>query len=126
MNDFPTEGPLADLPATAQGCRDRLSVLHDEMAAIRIQIATGDLRRQAERKALDPDRYHRASTALRFKRREVARLQDELGRLGGGARRETFKDTLIDVLRADYDDHAWARALAQARRATLEREVLHG
>jgi hypothetical protein len=112
-----------------QGCRDRLMVLQDEAAAIRIQIATGDLRRQAEKKALDPDWFHRASTALRFKRREMSLLQEELHRLSGSCQRDAFKDALINVLRADYDEQGWAQALGRARQAaaaTPQREVLHG
>lgn len=131
--DIPMEGPLVVLPTTVRGCRDRLMVLQDEVAAIRIQIAAGDLRRQAEKKALDPDWFHRARTALRFKRHEMALLQEELHRLGGGSgggQRETFKDALIKVLRADYDEQGWAQALERARHAAShaphDRGVLHG
>ncbi len=55
------------LPSTVQGCRDRLAAVQDEMASIRIQIATTDIRRQTEKKSLDPTWFHRAKTALRLK-----------------------------------------------------------
>lgn len=123
MNDDTTdlsiEASSVVLPTTVQGCRDRLIVLQDEAAAIRIQIATDDLRRQAEKKPLDANRFHRASTALRFKLREMALLQSEIQRLGGSrsaGHREAFKDALIEVLRADYDEHTWAQVLERARR----------
>jgi hypothetical protein len=127
--DAPIEGSSVVLPDTVQGCRDRLMVLQDEAAAIRIQIATVDLRRQAEKKALDPDWFHRAGTALRFKRREMALLQAEIQRLTGGNPRDTFKDALIGVLRADYDEQGWAQALERARQAAAafpQAEVRHG
>ena len=125
--DLSIEASSVVLPTTVQGCRDRLMVLQDEAAAIRIQIATGDLRRQAEKKALDPDWFHRASTALRFKRREMSLLQEELHRLSGGCQREAFKDALINVLRADYDEQGWAQAMGRARQAaaaTPQRQAL--
>lgn len=134
MNDDTTdlaiEASSVVLPTTVQGCRDRLMVLQDEAAAIRIQIATDDLRRQAEKKPLDADWFHRASTALRFKRREMALLQGEIQRLGGGrggCQRDAFKDALINVLRADYDEQGWAQALERARQAAAaipQRQVL--
>ena len=117
------------LPITLLGCRDRLMALQDEVTAIRIQIATDDLRRQSEKRSLDADWYHRASTALRFKRREMALLQAEIHRLGGLRRREVFKDALINILRADYDEQGWAQALARARQAAVaipQGEVQHG
>ena len=53
------------LPSTLQGCRERLAALQDEIASIRIQIATTDIRRQTEKKSLDATWFHRAKTALR-------------------------------------------------------------
>jgi hypothetical protein len=34
------------LPDSAQGCRERMAALQGEIASIRIQIATTDIRRQ--------------------------------------------------------------------------------
>ena len=108
---------MEPLPTSAQGCRARLAELQDEISSIRIQIATTDIRRQSERRTLDPDWYHRAKTALRTRQLEVVKLSAQLGRLGGAAagRRERFKDLLIDVLRAEFDDADWAKLVARAR-----------
>ena len=50
-----------------------------------------------------------------------------LDRLVGPGRRDALKDALIRVLRAEFDDAAWSRALARARQM-LETgmEVRHG
>jgi hypothetical protein len=122
-----TDDPVVHLPDTPEGCRVRLAELHDEVRSIRIEISTRDLRRQAERHSVDPDWYHRASTAVRHKRREIALVQQQLDRLVGPARRDSLKDALISVLRAEFDDAAWSRALARARQM-LETgmEVRHG
>jgi hypothetical protein len=37
------------------------------------------------------------------------------------SRRDAFKDRLIAVLRADYDDDAWGAALDRARRLSEPR-----
>ena len=117
------------LPGTPQGCRERLAALQDEIAAIRIQIATTDIRRQTERKSLDPAWFHRAKTALRLKQQEAAQLTPPLAALnrqGGGNRRDRFKDTLIEVLRAEHDENHWTALLERARSLHAEREVAHG
>jgi hypothetical protein len=116
MNDFATFDQVASLPDTPQGCRALLAHLHDEVRSIRIEISTRDLRRQAEKVNADPDWYHRASTALRHKRREIAMVQLQLERLLGPTRRDGLKDVLISVLREDYDDVAWSRAMSRARK----------
>lgn len=93
-------------------------MLQDEIASIRIQIATTDIRRQVEKKSLDPTWYHRAKTALRLKQQELAQVSARLGQLStgsGAVRRDRFKDALIEVLRADCDDERWAQALSRAR-----------
>ncbi len=122
-----TDDPVVHLPDTPEGCRVRLVELHDELRSIRIENSTRDLRRQAERHSLDPDWYHRASTAVRHKRREIALVQLQLDRLVGPGRRDVLKDALISVLRPEFDDAAWSRALARARQM-LETgmEVRHG
>ena len=129
MQAHPNAQDALCLPDTPHGCRARLAALQDEIAAIRIQIATTDLRRQAERKSLDPDWFHRAKTALRRKQQEAAQITAHLAALnqqGGGNRRERFKDTLIAVLRAEHDDARWAEVLERARSLHAEREVDHG
>lgn len=125
--NHPTQDPVVHLPDTPEGCRVRLAELHDEVRSIRIEISTRDLRRQAERLSVDSDWFHRASTALRHKRLEISLVQQHLDRLAGPSRRDGMKDALISVLRAEFDDAAWARALARARQM-LETgmEVRHG
>ena len=103
------------LPATATACRERLVVLADEIAATRTQIATADLRRQAERRAFDAYRFHQAKTALRLKQQEAAQLRNHLKTLDARGRRDAFKDALIEVVRVNYDDVQWAQVLRYAR-----------
>lgn len=62
------------LPDSAQGCRERMAALQGEIASIRIQIATTDIRRQSEKKTLDAAWFHRAKTALRLKQQELAQV----------------------------------------------------
>ena len=117
------------LPSTVQGCRDRLAAVQDEMASIRIQIATTDIRRQTEKKSLDPTWFHRAKTALRLKQQELVHLTAQIAKLSagqGGAHRERFKDALIEVLRADCDEDRWQAAVSRARALQAEREMQHG
>ena len=117
------------LPGTPQGCRERLATLQDEIAAIRIQIATTDIRRQTERKSLDPAWFHRAKTALRLKQQEASQIVAHLAALNQSAattRRDRFKDTLIEVLRAEHDENDWAALLDRARSLHAAREVDHG
>lgn len=129
MHEHAQQAPAIRLPYTAQGCRDRLAVLQDEIASIRIQIATTDIRRQVEKKSLDPTWYHRAKTALRLKQQELALVAARLGQLGtgsGASRRDRFKDVLIEVLRADCDDERWAQAVSRARELHANQEGSHG
>ena len=110
-------------PPTRAACRARIAALQDEVAAIRAQIAAADLDRQAGGRRLDARWFHRAKTALRHRRRELAALTALMAGLPAGpSRRERFKDALIEVLHGDYDDPAWRRALAAAKRLQLERE----
>lgn len=129
MHEHAQQAATIRLPDTAQGCRDRLAVLQDEIASIRIQIATTDIRRQVEKKSLDPTWFHRAKTALRVKQQELALVSARLARLNavsGPARRDRFKDALIDVLRADCDDERWAQVLSRARELQARQEGAHG
>ena len=111
------------LPDSPAACRARLAVLQDEIAAIRLQLAAADMRRQAVKGKPDATAFHRAKTALHHKQCEVAQLRAHLVTLEPGhpgAHRERFKDALIAVLRAEFDDTRWAGLLARAR------EVTHG
>ena len=45
MTELHSPSATAALPDTPEGCRARLATLHSEIAAIRVQIATADLRR---------------------------------------------------------------------------------
>ena len=126
MHAHPKAQDALCLPGTPQGCRERLVTLHDEIAAIRIQIATTDIRRQSERKTLDPAWFHRAKTALRLKQQEAERIAAHLAALNRAGAREGFKDTLIEVLRAEYDDSRWSVLISRAKSLHAEREVAHG
>ncbi len=117
------------LPGTVQGCRDRLAAVQDELASIRIQIATTDIRRQTEKKSLDPTWFHRAKTALRLKQQEMAQLTAQIAKLNAGlsgGHRERFKDALIEVLRADCDEERWQAAVSRARALQTAQELQHG
>ena len=131
MTELYSPSATAALPDTPEGCRARLATLHSEIAAIRVQIATADLRRQAYKQALDPEWFHRAKTALRMKREESAHLSARLIELtqAGASRkppRERFKDALIEAMRAECDDARWAALLQRARLLHDHQEVSHG
>lgn len=121
------------LPDSVQGCRSRMVELMDEIASIRIQIATSDIRRQNEKRTLDPAWFHRAKTALRVKRNELAQVTAQLATLVQQAAhlprltpRDAFKDTLIEVLRSDCDDVQWAGVLQRARELHDSKGDNHG
>jgi len=106
-----------------------LALLQDEIAAIRLQLAAADMRRQAMKGKPDAAAFHRAKTALRLKRQEVGWITAHLATLepgNPGAHRERFKDALIAVLRAEFDDTRWAGLLARARALLGAEEVTHG
>ncbi len=131
MTELQPQSATAALPDTPEGCRARLATLHSEIAAIRVQIATADLRRQAHKQALDPEWFHRAKTALRMKREESAHLSARLIELtqAGASRkspRDRFKDALIEAMRAECDDARWAALLQRARLLHDHQEVSHG
>ena len=104
----------ADLPATREACRARLAELHSEVQSIRTRIAAADLERQRRRGRVDPQQFQEARTSLRDKQSEIERITRHLATLP--SRRDAFKDRLIAVLRADYDDTAWQAAVDRARR----------
>ena len=128
MTELHSPSATAALPDTPEGCRARLATLQSEIAAIRVQIATADLRRQGHKQALDAEWFHRAKTALRMKREEAARLSARLIELTPKAKssRERFKDALIAAMRAECDDTAWAELLQRARQLHDTQEVAHG
>ncbi|MCW2311468.1 hypothetical protein [Rhodoferax antarcticus] len=117
------------LPDSAQGCRARAAALQGEISSIRIQIATTDIRRQTEKKTLDPAWYHRAKTALRLKQQELALVTVHLASIADrprATRRDGFKDALIEVVRAQCDETQWAGLLNHARAIHDSRESHHG
>jgi hypothetical protein len=102
------------LPATREACRERLAELAAEVAAVKARIAAADLERQRRRGRVDPRQFQEWRTALRDKQSEIERLTRHMATLP--SRRDAFKDRLIAVLRADYDDVAWQAALERAHR----------
>jgi len=103
------------LPANRAEARARLIEIDDGIAAIRTQIAAADLKRQASRRPIDPDWFHRAKTAVRHLERERAELREHIVALPG--RRDRLKDHIIAAVRPDYDDTDWAMVLEVATRA---------
>jgi hypothetical protein len=106
----------ADLPATRAGCRAAIDQLRADIDAIRAQIAAADLERQARHGKMDPRWYHRARTAIRHKRQQIAALTAHMQKLPPEPGRKVgFKDRLIEVLRDEFDDVAWQAALDRAQ-----------
>jgi hypothetical protein len=105
-----------DLPASRPACRTAIDQLRGEIDAIKAQIAAADLERQARRGKMDPRWYHRARTAIRHKRQQIAALTIHMQTLPAGAGRKAgLKDCLIEVLRDEFDDEAWQGFLDRAR-----------
>lgn len=101
-----------DLPPTWETCRERLAELASEVAAIKTQIAAADLERQQRRGRLDLRQFQACRQALRDKQDEIERMTRHMATLP--SRRDVFKDRLIAVLRADYDDTAWQAVVERA------------
>jgi hypothetical protein len=123
------ESPDIRLPDSPAACRARLVDLQDEIASIRQQVATADMRRQAVNGKPDATGFHRAKTALRLRQQERAQIQAHLASLEPGAgvpRRDRFKDALIEVVRAEFDETRWAGLLGRARTLLASWEVPHG
>lgn len=112
LNIAPVE---SSLPQTAEACRSRLATLQSEVASIRIQIATTDIRRQTEKKALDASAFHRAKTALRLKQYEIGLVSAQLAKLAHASPRGAFKDTLIELVREQFDDKQWSQIVSRAK-----------
>jgi hypothetical protein len=117
------------LPDSAQSCRERMAALQGEIASIRIQIATTDIRRQTEKKTLDAAWFHRAKTALRLKQQELAQVAAHLATFDKRAapkHREAFKDTLIEMVRENCNDQEWAGLVQRARDLHASQGGNHG
>ena len=114
------------LPDTVEACRAQLWLLADEMAAIRTQIATADIRRQAAHRALDARWFQQAKSALRAKQQESAHLTAHLKTLTALNGREALKDALIELIRLQYDEPGWAQLIHQARTLHQARGAHHG
>ncbi|OSM07625.1 hypothetical protein [Magnetofaba australis] len=104
------------MPETRIQCREMIITLQSEIDAIRDQIAASDLKRQARGEQLDPEWFHRARTALRFKKEKLARIKAHMQQLPGGKseRNARLKDAIIATVRADYDEQAWREVLDEA------------
>jgi len=104
-----------ELPATRPACRGAIDQLRGDIDAIRAQIAAADLERQAKRGKMDPRWYHRARTAIRHKRQQIAALTAHMQALPATpGRKAGFKDCLIQVLRDEFDEEAWQSFLDRA------------
>jgi len=103
------------LPETVEACRERIAALRDDIAAIKAQIAAADLDRQERGGRMDARWFHRAKTALRHKQRELETITARVAALAA-QRRDGFKDSLIAVVREDYDPEEWRAVLDEAHR----------
>jgi len=108
-------------PATRATCRAAIDQLRADIDAIRAQIATADLERQANHGKMDPRWYHRARTAIRHKRQQIAALTAHMQTLPPD-RKGGLKDCLIEVLRGEFDDEAWQAFLDRAHALQDQRE----
>ena len=113
-----------DMPATRAACRAAIDQLRSDIDAIKAQIAAADLERQAKRGKMDPRWYHRARTAIRHKRQQIAELATHMQTLPAGpGRKAGFKDCLIEVLRDEFDDEAWQSFVDRANALQEQREA---
>jgi hypothetical protein len=112
------------MPATRAACRSAIDQLRGDIDAIKAQIAAADLERQAKRGKMDPRWYHRARTAIRHKRQQIAALTAHMQTLPvGPGRKAGFKDCLIEVLRDEFDEEAWQGFLDRAHVLNEQREA---
>ena len=108
MENYSLTGPQSlALPKTTEACRKRLALLRDEIASIKLRLATNDIRRQSLRLGVDPDRFHRAKTALRAKQREVTEVSLELARLRSLEPHPSYLKALFSALRREVGDEVW-------------------
>lgn len=110
------------LPTTREGCHTLIIQLKFDIAAIRDQLATADMDRQANGGRVDADWFYRARTALRFKQMELAQVQEHLRRMpgGGAARKVQFKDCIIATVRSRFTDDQWRAVLDDAHHLLQE------
>ena len=73
---------------TTDEIRNAITDLADVMESIRSKLSAAKAKCVATGQYADPDWYHRATTALRFKGVESRKLQDELGRRNREQRRK--------------------------------------
>ena len=106
---------------TRDACQRRLGALRDEIAALKTDIATADMTRQARRGRVDPARFAQLRGELRHKQTEAAEVVTLMARLP--CRKDALKDMLIAVLRERYDDAGWRAVLDEAHRRLDVREV---
>jgi len=111
----------AGLPETRAACRATIDQLRGDIDAIKAQIAAADLERQAKRGKMDARWYHRARTAMRHKRQQIADLAAHMQSLPPEGK-AGFKDCLIEVLRDEFDDAAWQKFLDRAHALHDQRE----
>ena len=113
------------MPAeTRVECRSAIDQLRGDIDAIKAQIAAADLERQAKRGKMDPRWYHRARTAIRHKRQQIAKLTAYMQTLPAAPGRKLgFQDCLIEVLRDEFDEEAWQAFLDRANSLHARREI---
>ena len=63
---------------------------------------------------MDPRWYHRARTAIRHKRQQIAALTAHMQTLPADRAKVGLKDCLIEVLRDEFDDETWNAFLDRA------------
>ncbi|MBF0160023.1 MAG: hypothetical protein HQL58_10935 [Magnetococcales bacterium] len=90
--------------------------LQSDIAAIRDQLAATDMDRQAKGETMDANWFHRAKTAIRFKREELAHLQEHLRTLPDGPRerKQRLQECILAIVRSDYDNDEWQEVLDKA------------
>ncbi|MBF0462242.1 MAG: hypothetical protein HQL87_12690 [Magnetococcales bacterium] len=93
--------------------------LQFDIAAIRDQLATADMERQANGGRIDTDWFRRARTSLRFKREELVLIQEHMRRTAAIGKVK-LKDSIIAIVRRDYDDDEWRGVLDEAHRLVRE------
>jgi len=101
-------------PTTREECQQRLLEIHNDIAAIRTEIATADLERQARRGRINPTAFLNMKGRLRTLQAQAAEVSVRMSRLPG--RKDALKEMLIVLFRERHDDAAWAVVLDEAHR----------
>ena len=128
LHDMTQEREAMGLPATPAACRERLARLQDEITSIKTQMATADIRRQTEKKPLDPVGFHRARTALRMKQQALLEVRAHLSNLTqrSPASRQSLQAALIQVCRSACSEEQWQQLLQRAKQLQAEQEGANG